>query len=108
MRTFYYDDFGNRPVVAGSWPVAAEDDNTMARLTDDCITLTRKGSDTYKMRFSLFKNSHLIGFGAKFDDCSKKIFLDRKQNDGSRQVRKVLWQPLILTDGPRIDVQKFF
>ena len=48
---FYYDDFGNRPVVGGTFPVSAQDDNTMSRTTEDCITLTRKGSDTYKMRF---------------------------------------------------------
>lgn len=50
-NAFYYDDFGNRPVVGGSWPVDSNDDNTMARISDDCITLTRKGSDQYKMRF---------------------------------------------------------
>ena len=48
---FYYDDFGNRPVVGGFWPVDANDDKTMARTTEECITLTRKGSDTYKLGF---------------------------------------------------------
>ena len=44
---FYYDDFGNRPVVGGSSPVHPNDDKTMVRTNEDCITLTRKSSDKH-------------------------------------------------------------
>ena len=45
---FYYDDFGNRPVLDVDWniaPVKSSNDRTMQRINEACITLTRKSDD---------------------------------------------------------------